>query len=396
VVVTRPTGRFEALDSLRGICALLVALFHLKSAGLVAGLPFIRNSWLFVDFFFVLSGFVIAASYGDRLRSGFPVGRFMALRLGRVYPLHVFVLAVFALFELFKFALGATALTQKLPWQSPNSPLELFESLGLLQIFGFQDFLVWNGPSWSIAAEVWTYLTMALVLAFTGTKSRVIVPLIAIASLFVLALLGEPYLDRTFSFALLRCLYGFALGMMTFAAHRRIASRPQGASGSLVELVTVAAVVSFVSLVPSENPVNLAAPFVFVGAVLVFAGEAGIISRVLTRPFPLLLGALSYSIYMVHVFVEARAIDVLLVLSGKTGMPLASVTTSTEGETAKILGSSDAPWLGDAMSVAVLAAIVVTSWFTYRFVETPCREYVRRRVAQGTRPPLPAETPAAF
>ncbi len=63
---------------MRGICALLVALFHLKSAGLIADLALVRKGWLFVDFFFVLSGFVIAASYGVRLRSWFSVARFMA------------------------------------------------------------------------------------------------------------------------------------------------------------------------------------------------------------------------------------------------------------------------------------------------------------------------------
>jgi peptidoglycan/LPS O-acetylase OafA/YrhL len=60
--------RFIALDSWRGIAACLVALFHLEAYSHLVyshlnAAPFLRNSWLFVDFFFVLSGFVIAANY---------------------------------------------------------------------------------------------------------------------------------------------------------------------------------------------------------------------------------------------------------------------------------------------------------------------------------------------
>ena len=59
--------RFQVLDSWRGICALLVALFHFPTASAISQSAFIGSSYLFVDFFFVLSGFVIALNYGDRL-----------------------------------------------------------------------------------------------------------------------------------------------------------------------------------------------------------------------------------------------------------------------------------------------------------------------------------------
>ena len=54
--------RFQVLDSWRGICALLVALFHFPTASAISQSRFIASSYLFVDFFFVLSGFVIAFS----------------------------------------------------------------------------------------------------------------------------------------------------------------------------------------------------------------------------------------------------------------------------------------------------------------------------------------------
>jgi len=80
--------RFVVLDSWRGVAACLVALFHLEAtATWSTAICMERHSaqlLAFVDFFFVLSGFVIAANYQQRLLDGFGVGRFVLLRLGRL------------------------------------------------------------------------------------------------------------------------------------------------------------------------------------------------------------------------------------------------------------------------------------------------------------------------
>ncbi len=97
--MTSGTPRFVALDALRGLCAIFVCLFHFHSTSTIFSGSFVRSSWQFVDFFFVLSGFVIAANYRSRLQDGMPIGRFLGLRLGRIYPLHVFVLGLFVIAE---------------------------------------------------------------------------------------------------------------------------------------------------------------------------------------------------------------------------------------------------------------------------------------------------------
>jgi len=51
------------------------------------GVPFLRNSWLFVDFFFVPERLCHRRELQQRLLDGFGVGRFLLLRLGRLYPL---------------------------------------------------------------------------------------------------------------------------------------------------------------------------------------------------------------------------------------------------------------------------------------------------------------------
>jgi peptidoglycan/LPS O-acetylase OafA/YrhL len=87
--------RFAVLDSWRGIAACMVALFHLRVLSHVGDAALVRHASLFVDFFFVLSGFVITGGYAERLAAGFGAWRFALLRFGRLYPLHLAVLAAF-------------------------------------------------------------------------------------------------------------------------------------------------------------------------------------------------------------------------------------------------------------------------------------------------------------
>ena len=77
-------NRFSALDSFRGICALLVALFHLSAASHFFYLPFVRNAGIFVDFFFVLSGFVLAHAYSHKIQTAEDLKIFLIRRVGRL------------------------------------------------------------------------------------------------------------------------------------------------------------------------------------------------------------------------------------------------------------------------------------------------------------------------
>ena len=75
-----------ALDGLRGVAAVSVALMHLQqTARFKAAVP--MPSALAVDFFFMLSGFVLAYAYFDRLDRGMPWCTFMRARVIRLYPL---------------------------------------------------------------------------------------------------------------------------------------------------------------------------------------------------------------------------------------------------------------------------------------------------------------------
>lgn len=369
-----PTPRFLVLDSLRGICAVMVVLFHLKATGTITQLALVRNSWLFVDFFFVLSGFVIATGYQERLAQGFPLRRFMFLRLARVYPLHIFVLLLFLAFETLKLLEVFPAISLRPAFAPPRAIPELWENVFLVQIFGLRDYDSWNGPAWSIAAEVWTYLLAGLV--FVHAR-RLVVPIAAItvvAALAALLVTGNGHLDRTFSMALVRCLLGFSCGVIACNLYRRFGPLR---SGTALEIATAAGVTLFVTLASGWG--TLAAPFVFFAAVLVFASEGGRVSAGLRwRPF-VLLGTLSYSIYMLHTFVLARCVDLLLLISRRTGVELGHLTLLESG-LVKRAGNEGHAWIGDALTILMVVVCIGAAWCTFHLVEEPFRKWSKRRV----------------
>ena len=85
--------RFVALDSWRGIAALMVAAYHFEATWHGHGASLLANSYLFVDFFFVLSGFVIAHAYGAKINSARDLAAFAVRRFGRLWPLAASVIA---------------------------------------------------------------------------------------------------------------------------------------------------------------------------------------------------------------------------------------------------------------------------------------------------------------
>jgi peptidoglycan/LPS O-acetylase OafA/YrhL len=163
--------RFVALDAWRGIAALMVALYRLEADGWLYSLPFIRNAYLFVDFFFVLSGFVIAHAYLGRLGTGTSQMVFLVRRFGRVWPLHAFLLALFVSFELGRGLLWYARSGSFDAFAGARAPIPILWDGLLLQTLGFTGPTLWNTPAWSISTEFWTYCLFAL-LSFVGSAQH--------------------------------------------------------------------------------------------------------------------------------------------------------------------------------------------------------------------------------
>jgi len=359
--------RFEVLDSWRGIAACLVALFHLRGQTYshLTDITLLRNSYLFVDFFFVLSGFVVAANYQQRFIEGFSIWRFALLRFGRLYPLHISMLGIFILDHL---AISMGGLGTVAPFQPPYQSADtIIANLLLIHGLGVFHFLTWNSPSWSISTEFYTYILYALAIGVMKDRIwRVLVPIVLLSPLALWILVGD--MDTTYDYGIIRCVFGFSAGVLVWNLQRTGSLR----SGTVLELLSVALIIVFV-WAAGTTALSIGAPFVFAVAVLVFAAEAGAVSGVLRKRVFLMLGALSYSIYMVHVGVAELLGRAASLLRKTAIIDLFSGTT---------LGRE--PWEGDVAVLVFLALVLCVSAITYRMIEVPGRAWFRRLA--GSRP----------
>ena len=369
----------------------MVAVHHTKAFSHFYPMALIRNDYLLLDFFFVLSGFVISANYQSRLLAGFGIGRFILLRVGRLYPLHLFMLLCFVMFELSKVAASHLGVQHDHPaFSAPGMDLlSLLSNVLLLHGLGFHDHLTWNAPSWSISTEFYTYVLFAMAVVCLRRKIWGGLLLIAILGPIFLFLFSPSYMDATYHWGFLRCVLGFAVGVMTFGFFQQF-TKPdsrtlmlwiQVRSGWLphaMEFLLVAAVLVWMT-VWGAGPWSIAAPFVFAPVVLLFADQAGFVSGLLQRRWPLFLGAISYSIYMTHAFLLAIVETFLRLLERATGSHFFTLAVNTDGsEAVRFLGTT--LWFGDLAYLIVLVLVVAVSTMTYRFVERPARDWCRRKL----------------
>jgi len=153
-------ARYDVLDGLRGVAAISVMLFHYTQDS------FPRNTDMAVDLFFILSGFVIAHSYGSRLQNSMSVLDYTGRRLIRLYPMYIagIIIGIPVLFLVTKAGLAN---------YSPKSILgNIFLNCFFLPDFNGRTVLELNGtthftgelfplnpPSWSLFFELVASLT---------------------------------------------------------------------------------------------------------------------------------------------------------------------------------------------------------------------------------------------
>jgi peptidoglycan/LPS O-acetylase OafA/YrhL len=383
----RRPARIDSLDALRGLCDLSVALFHFHTTGTITNLPLFRHSWMFVDFFFVLSGFVITAAYAEDLHRSFSISRFLCLRLARIWPLHAVMLLLFIALEATKLIVEVAPFAPM--FASPRDPGSLVLNLLLLQVFGFYDYVTWNAPSWSIAAEFWVYGIAAFLFRVAGKERPAV--LIAIAATCALVMLGSgaPFLNLTYDGAVVRCLYGFAIGSLAWSVFTRGRDWTRDASSSSPRILWTVAEAAILSTVLAavwhldSGPVTIALPLLFGLCVLVLAQQGGLVSAWLSRKVPVWLGTISYSIYMTHLFVEGRLLDVLTLAGRWLDMPMVERVIVDGAAKRVVVGSA---FFINGTIVALLVLILAVSYGSYRFVERPCNQWVRARMSRASTP----------
>lgn len=361
---------FLALDGLRGIFACAVALFHFHSTGPIYRSTFIRHADLFVDFFFVLSGFVITLNYSQRLTSLKECKNFLILRIGRLYPLHIFALVVMVSITLARVVTPSSNLTWSSFLEANNFPKSfLIEALLLQNVPGFASVqTMWNVPSWSISAEVWAYIYFAVICFAFGLRRWQIL-LVIVLPFINFAL--HPYFNPDLG----RCFAGFGFGCLAYKIYGNADFKKYfPVNSSLLEIFVSVFVVIFV--VNYHGAVAyLAAPFVFALAIIVFSAERGAVSRmILCSPPITFLGMLSYGIYMNHWVVQYAMGLGAAVIERRYGW----IIHIKQSDGSFVFGRDD---IGGIIAYSFMLSITIAfSYITYISIEEPGRKWARQLV----------------
>jgi peptidoglycan/LPS O-acetylase OafA/YrhL len=354
------TGKIEELESIRGIAALLVVLFHMPGWNpWLTDIRFIHNSYYMVDLFFVLSGFVMNLNYGDRLKGLRDLAQFQFLRLGRLYPVHLLFLLL-AVITTTSGWIAAAAFGLHNPNGSTfkDATFAAFvEQLLLIHSLGFFKIAhPFNLPSWSISVEFYTYLVfgiLCLISRYTLRLSTFVV--LSGAALALLAFGGENIANFS---EILQCLAGYFLGCLvaSLAVHR-VQVLPAGS--------TFAALVAMCLFLQFRQAPHFDVLIFFLSAALILAvvcSKDDFFKSLLRGRVLKFLGLISYSIYMSHTFV-------LWVCNQFVRVVLRRPEGIVDGISAPQLSLWAALiWYGIAIGGTILLSSLV-----FKFVEDPCR-----------------------
>ena len=279
-----------SLDGLRGVAALAVAGKHFQNLSHIN--LHLQQAAVAVDLFFVLSGFVLAQAYEQRLSEGLSWRAYMAARVGRVYPA-IFGALVIAV--ILRFWAGGEFF-----WQLGLQFLLLPVLFGPVLYGG--DVFPLDGPQWSLFWELFVNGLHGAIFRWL-TPSRLVAIMAVAAAGLVVASQQWGWLDvgwtrRTFWCGLPRVIYGFFAGVLIFRARQMGWSAPKVPYWLIVMVLAVCMVRWFPS-VRLYWARDLLLVIVVLPAIVAFAVNAEAPGRWMA-PFTW-LGAISYPLYTLHV-----------------------------------------------------------------------------------------------
>jgi peptidoglycan/LPS O-acetylase OafA/YrhL len=305
-----------SLTALRGIAATVVVILHfaystLPETGVIISrhTRFFRDGYLFVDLFFMLSGFIMTHVYLDSFAVGVNKSNYwtyLRARFARIYPLHLFTLAVLVGLELFKLSLpDFQAFTGKFNLNA------LVANLLMLQAFDFNcpPLLwcksTWNEPAWSISVEFLIYCIFPFILfALLKTKPKTdwIVYVVSLAAIFILIKFTRGTLESIIGIpSIARCGLECILGIITYKVYQWGKHQHQLNFNLLSMLSTLLVVGLMHKWIRSRLIFDwVTLPAFSLLIISLASAKNGLITKVLNSPPLLYLGTISYSIYMVH------------------------------------------------------------------------------------------------
>ncbi|HEU6455701.1 MAG TPA: acyltransferase [Roseateles sp.] len=314
-------GHIKAYTSLRGIAAWWVVFYHFREAlplsasGFLYGL--IELGYISVDFFFVLSGFVIYLNYARLLTTlnAATMIEFLVKRLARVYPLYLVVTLAYLSVPLAYWLTGRT-----LPGAERFALPYFVAMLTMVQNWGGFDQLAWNIPAWSISTEFAAYLLFPLMvrvlLRFEWRAWGCCIGILVLASVLfaVYAFNGMHDIGEDIpGLGLYRCVAEFAMGVLIGRLH----ALPGHGSPRSARLATAAiAVLIGLAVANSALPNYAYVPLIFTLLIYLLSTQPSWSQRLFGSNALVYLGEISYSTYLCHFLVK----DWVKLLSNQVGL----------------------------------------------------------------------------
>ena len=305
---TKP--HFEILDGLRGVAAIMVVWFHIFEAFATSHLDQrINHGYLAVDFFFILSGFVVGYAYDDRWKT-LSVKEFLKRRVIRLHPMVVMGALIG----------GAMFYTQGCSvWDVTEvTVLALFVATFInallipatigTEVRGLGEMYPLNGPSWSLFFEYIGNILYALFIRKLPTKALAVLVFAAgcgLASYAIFGPLGDICVGYSltgaeFTGGFLRLLFSFSAGLLLFRLFKPVKVKNTFWICSLVVVFLLATPRIGGGEMLWLNGLYDTICFALLFPLIVYLGASGTVSNKHTIRLCKFLGEISYPLYMVH------------------------------------------------------------------------------------------------
>ena len=305
---TKP--HYHILDGLRGVAALVVVCFHIFEAYATSHLDQrINHGYLAVDFFFILSGFVIGYAYDDRWKR-MTIKEFIKRRLIRLHPMVVMGAVIGAVmfytqgcsvWDVTKVSIGILLLSMLL------NALLIPMTTGF-EIRGVGEMYPLNGPSWSLLFEYIGNLLYVFFIRKLSTAALSVLVLLAAFGLGIFAIFG-PLGDICVGYAMtgenivggfLRLLFSFSAGLLMSRLFNPVCIKGAFWIGgiSIVMLAAVPRIGGSENL--WMNGIYDTVCVVLLFPLIVWLGASGKTTDRVTARICTFLGDISYPLYMVH------------------------------------------------------------------------------------------------
>lgn len=370
--------RYEILDGLRGVAAILVVAFHLfESYVPVLHEQIINHGYLAVDFFFVLSGYVIGYAYDDRWGPRMNTWDFIKRRLVRLHPMYL--MGTFIGLLLFYFTDGPMfPLVNETPWWRAIVAfliaVFMVPQWPKLDIRGWQEINPLNGATWTLT---WEYVANLLYAFFIRhLRTPLLGVLVGLSAFFtvdiamdldVFNVLG-PYHGYTMAggwglspdqlyMAFGRLFYPFFCGLLLFRLGKKITIK-KNAWWWLALLVTVILAMPEVGGkgAPWMNGVYICICILVLFPLIVITGAGSTVEGKTATKLCKFLGEISYPLYVTH-------------------YPLIYIQMNW------LANHRDAPVGQHIMvSVSIFIISIAATWAVYKLYDLPVREWLRKKV----------------